>query len=51
MVALGTERYTYEVAEGWGRLPDGWGFKEVGAVGADANRSEAGSRRHSGATL
>jgi len=36
MVALGTERYTYEVAEGWGRLPDGWGFKEVGAVGTDA---------------
>ena len=36
MVALGTEKYTYEVAEGWGRLPEGWGFKEVGGVGADA---------------
>jgi outer membrane protein assembly factor BamB len=39
MVALGTERYTYEVAEGWGRLPDGWGFKEVAAVGADAKNN------------
>lgn len=36
MVALGTERFTYEVAEGWGKLPDGWGFREVAAVGVDA---------------
>jgi DNA-binding beta-propeller fold protein YncE len=36
MVALGTERFIYEVSEGWGKLPDGWGFKEVAAVGVDA---------------
>ena len=37
MVLLGAERYTYEVAEGWGQLPDGWKFKEVAAVGVDSN--------------
>ena len=37
MVELGTANYTYEVAEGWGKLPDGWGFREVAAVGVDAN--------------
>ena len=37
MVALGTAQFTYEVAEGWGQLPDGWGFREVAAVGVDAN--------------
>ncbi len=37
MVTLGTEQFTYEVAEGWGQLPDGWGFKEVASVGVDAN--------------
>ena len=36
MVELGSGRFTYEVAEGWGKLPEGWGFKEVAAVGADA---------------
>ena len=36
MVALGTERFTYEVAEGWGKLPDGWTFKECGGVGVDS---------------
>ena len=37
MVVLGEGQYKYEVAEGWGRLPDGWGFKECAAVGCDAN--------------
>ena len=37
MVQLGAEQYTYEIAEGWGNLPDGWKFKEVAAVGVDAN--------------
>ena len=36
MVALGTARFTYEVAEGWGKLPPGWSFKEAAAVGVDA---------------
>ena len=34
--ALGTEEYTYEVAEGWGKLPEGWSYKEVAAVGVDS---------------
>ena len=37
MVELGSGDYIYEVAEGWGQLPDGWSFKEVAAVGVDAN--------------
>ena len=36
MVAVGTAAFTYEVAEGWGTLPDGWSFKEAAAVGVDA---------------
>jgi DNA-binding beta-propeller fold protein YncE len=36
MVALGTEKFTYQVVENWAKLPDGWSFKEVGGVGADA---------------
>ena len=36
MVELGSGRFIYEVAEGWGKLPEGWGFKEVAAVGTDA---------------
>ena len=38
MVALGTAPHTYEVDEGWGKLPDGWSYKEAAAVGVDANR-------------
>lgn len=37
MVTLGDGQYKYEVAEGWGKLPDGWSFKECAAVGCDAN--------------
>ena len=37
MVLLGAEQYTYEIAEGWGTLPDGWKFREVAAVGVDSN--------------
>ena len=37
MVALGTASYTYEVAEGWGRLPEGWSYKECAGVGVDAS--------------
>ena len=36
MVELGTAEYTYAVAEGWGKLPDGWSFKEAAAVGVDS---------------
>jgi DNA-binding beta-propeller fold protein YncE len=37
MVTLGTGKYTYEVVENWAKLPDGWSFKEVAAVGVDAH--------------
>jgi len=36
MVALGTASFTYEVDEGWGKLPDGWSFKECAGVGVDS---------------
>ncbi len=34
-VTVGSGQFTYEVAEGWGKLPDGWTLKEVAAVGVD----------------
>ncbi|HEY1265743.1 MAG TPA: hypothetical protein VGH16_00705, partial [Candidatus Binatia bacterium] len=34
-VTVGTGKFTYKVVEGWGKLPDGWTFKEVAAVGVD----------------
>ena len=36
MVALGSARFTYEVAEDWGSLPDGWSYKECAGVGVDS---------------
>jgi hypothetical protein len=36
MATLGRAPYTYEVAEPWAQLPDGWSFREVAAVGVDA---------------
>lgn len=36
MVALGTANYTYDVVENWAQLPEGWSFREVAAVGVDA---------------
>lgn len=32
---VGSGRFTYQVAEGWGRLPDGWVLGDVAAVGVD----------------
>ena len=37
MVTLGEGEYKYEVAVGWGKLPDGYSFKECAAVGCDAD--------------
>jgi DNA-binding beta-propeller fold protein YncE len=34
-VTVGSGDYSYEVVENWARLPPGWRFKEVGAVGVD----------------
>ena len=34
-VQLGSGEYAYEVAEGWGALPDGWVMNDVGGVAVD----------------
>ncbi len=36
VTTLTSGTYAYQVAEGWGKLPDGWGYKEAAAVGVDA---------------
>ena len=33
---VGSGEYTYRVEEGWGKLPPGWAFGDVAAVGTDA---------------
>ncbi|MBI4329615.1 MAG: hypothetical protein HY685_07105 [Chloroflexi bacterium] len=35
-VVVGQGAYTYELDEGWGKLPEGWEFSQVGAVGVDS---------------
>lgn len=37
MVVLGSATYSYDVVEGWAKLPAGWSFKEVGGVGVDTH--------------
>src|SRR5690242_8280791 len=32
---VGSGAYTYRVEEGWAKLPTGWEFGDVGAVGID----------------
>ena len=34
-VTVGSGEFRYEVIEHWGKLPDGWTFKEVAAVAVD----------------
>jgi hypothetical protein len=34
---VGTGDFKYRIVEDWAKLPDGWSFKEVGAVGVDNN--------------
>ena len=34
-VTVGTGDYSYEIVEHWAKLPPGWRFKEIGAVGVD----------------
>ena len=36
MVTIGEGEYAYEALEGWGQLPAGYAFREVAAVGRDA---------------
>ena len=35
-VILGSGEHRYRVIENWAKLPDGWEFKDVGAVGVDS---------------
>jgi len=35
-MAFGSGRYAYEVEEGWGQLPEGWGFGWIPAVAVDS---------------
>ena len=34
---VGSGDYRYRIVENWAKLPDGWSFKEVAAVGCDRN--------------
>jgi hypothetical protein len=36
-IEVGSGEYRYRIVEDWAKLPDGWSFKEVGAVGVDKN--------------
>src|SRR5882672_186072 len=36
-IIVGTGEYRYRIIEDWAKLPDGWSFKEVAAVGVDKN--------------
>src|SRR5262245_26056706 len=35
-VILGSGEHRYRVVENWAKLPDGWSFKDVAAVGVDS---------------
>src|SRR5205823_14330432 len=34
-IIVGSGDYKFEIVENWAKLPDGWSFKEVAAVGVD----------------
>src|SRR5436190_2069179 len=36
-IEVGSGDYRYRIVEDWAKLPDGWSFKEVAAVGVDKN--------------
>ncbi len=33
---MSTGRLSYKVVEGWGKLPEGWTFKQVAGVAVDS---------------
>lgn len=35
-IIVGSGKFTYEVAEGWGKLPEGWKFTQVAGVAVDS---------------
>ena len=48
-IIVGQGDYKYEIKENWAKLPDGWSFKEVAAVGVErttmSTPSDAASTR------
>jgi DNA-binding beta-propeller fold protein YncE len=36
-MSYGSGKYTYELVEGWAKLPAGWSFVDVGGISIDAN--------------
>ena len=42
-VILGEGDFRYEVVEGWGELPPGWNYGDVGGVGVDARTTSTSS--------
>ncbi len=36
MTVVGSGSHTYELVEGWGKLPEGWEFKQVAGVAVDS---------------
>ena len=36
-VSVGNDSFSYEVAEGWGELPEGYEWGQIGAVNVDAH--------------
>ena len=38
-IVLGSGDYTYRPQEGWGKLPDGWDFGDVGGVAIDSKEN------------
>ena len=36
VAAYGTGQLQYELVEGWGQLPDGWSWGQVGGVAVDS---------------
>ena len=48
-VILGSGEHRYEVVDNWAKLPDGWSFKDVGAVATDSkDQVYVFNRRHHG---
>jgi outer membrane protein assembly factor BamB len=38
-IIVGSGEYRYRIVEDWAKLPDGWSFKEVAAVGVDKDNN------------
>ena len=47
-VILGEGEFRYEVVEGWGALPSGWNYGDVGGVGVDRNDTQVTTANEAG---